>query len=103
MRAIIVAVLLAFACVFAVSSAHAQPGRWSGNQGNTYGWQLMTPEERAEHQTKLRGLTEYSACKDYVDSHRNRMDERAKEKGLTLPATRRNNPCDRMKARGFLK
>lgn len=97
--ATIIAILLA--ALFA-SSAVARPWRWSGNQRNTYGWQLMTPQERAEHQTKLRGFTEYDACKEYVDEHHKQMEERAKEKGVAPPVMRRN-PCDTMKARGILK
>ncbi len=95
-----VAVTLAFAMTFAL--AEARPYRWAGNQGNTAGWQLMTPAERTEHQAKLRSFTEYEACKEYVDGHHKQMEERAREKGVAVPVMRRN-PCDTMKARGVLK
>jgi hypothetical protein len=85
-----------------VSLSYAEPWRWRGNQKNTYGWQLMTPEERNEHQAKLRGFIEYEACKQYIDDHHNLMVQRAKEKGIAPPAMRRN-PCDTMKAKGVLK
>ena len=84
------------------TAAMAKPWRWSGNQKNTAGWQLMTPEERIEHQTKLRGFTEYNSCKEYVDEHHKKMEERAKEKGVAVPVMRQN-PCDTMKAKGILK
>jgi hypothetical protein len=84
------------------STAYAKPWRWQGNQDNTYGWQLMTPQERTEHQTKLRSFTEYAACKEYVDEHHKQMEERAREKGIAPPVMRRN-PCDTMKAKGVLK
>jgi len=96
----VVAVTLALAMTFAV--AEARPWRWQGSQQNTYGWQLMTAEERTEHQAKLRSFTEYSACKEYVDAHHTKMEERAKEKGITTPMVKRN-PCDVMKSRGILK
>ena len=108
MKRIISILTVTLALAFSVSMAFAGPGRWNGNrgwncnQGNTSGWQLMTPAEQTEHQTKMRSFSEYNACREYVDQHHATMVERAKEKGTTLPVMR-NNPCDRMKARGFLK
>ncbi|MFZ4536169.1 hypothetical protein [Propionivibrio sp.] len=72
------------------------------NQGNTTGWSLMTPEERTEHQTKMRAVKTYDECKLLQTEHHAAMEVRAKEKGVTLP-TPRQNGCDRMKARGFIK
>lgn len=95
-----VALTLALAMTFAV--AEARPWRWQGSQQNTYGWQLMTADERTEHQVKLRGFTEYAACKEYVDDHHSKMEQRAKEKGITTPFVKRN-PCDVLKARGIVK
>ncbi len=89
------------AALFA-SVAMARPWRWTGNQQNTAGWQLMTPAERTGHQAKLRGFTEYNSCKEYVDEHHKKMAERAKEKGIAVPVMRQN-PCDMMKAKGLLK
>lgn len=84
------------------SSAMAGPGRWNSNKGNTYGWQLMTPAERTDHQAKMRSFTEYNICKEYVEEHHKLMEERAKEKGVSVPVMRQN-PCDMMKAKGLLK
>ncbi|HEX9023835.1 MAG TPA: hypothetical protein VF799_08360 [Geobacteraceae bacterium] len=101
MKRIIAITAHILALALAASSAFAAPP-WSANQGNTPGWQLMTPEERVEHQAKLRSFTDYNSCKEYVEVHRKKMVERAKEKGVAAPAMRRN-PCDMMKARGLLK
>ncbi len=102
MKRIITIITLTLALALSVASAFAGPGRWNFNQNNTFGWQLMTPAERTEHQAKMWSFKEYNACKEYVDQHHATMVERAKEKGVTSPVMR-NNPCDRMKARGFLK
>jgi len=77
-------------------------GRFSSNQQNTYGWQLMTSQERAEHQTKLRSFTDVASCEAYVMEHHQVMEEKAKAKGITL-LVRRQDPCAMMKARGLLK
>lgn len=102
MKAIVTTVAVTLALAMTIAAAEAQAWRWHGNQQNTYGWQLMTPQERADHQAKLRSFTDYAACKEYVDGHHAKMEERAKEKGMTPPVVRRN-PCDVMKARGTLK
>ncbi|MDD2500125.1 MAG: hypothetical protein PHN92_04820 [Geobacter sp.] len=102
MKTIITTVGLTLALAMSFAITEARPYRWQGNQQNTFGWQLMTANERTEHQAKLRSFTEYTACKEYVDEHHKKMEERAKEKGITTPMVKRN-PCDLMKARGVLK
>jgi hypothetical protein len=102
MRTITTTLIAILVAALFASAAMAKPWRWSGNQQNTAGWQLMTPTERTEHQTKLRGFTEYAACKEYVDEHHKKMEERAKEKGVAMPVMRQN-PCDTMKTKGVLK
>ena len=72
------------------------------NQGNTPGWSLMTPEERQAHQAKMLQAKTYDECKQLQSEHRSVMEERAKAKGITLPAARQNR-CDNLKARGLLK
>ncbi|MBT1070347.1 hypothetical protein [Pelotalea chapellei] len=89
--------------VFAtVSVSYGKSWRWQGNQQNTYGWQLMTPEERTEHQNKLRSFKDFGACKEYIDEHHKQMEERAKERGITPPVMKRN-PCETMKSKSMLK
>jgi hypothetical protein len=76
---------------------------WAADQSNTTGWQLMTPAERTEHQTKMRSFKTYEECKTYQQEHHARLEPRAKEKGMTLPAAGSGYGCDNMKMRGFLK
>ena len=102
MKRIVTTIALNLAISLSVSSAFARPWRWDANQKNTAGWQLMTPEERTEHRIKMRSFTEYNACKEYVDEHHKKMEERAKEKGVAAPVMKRN-ACDVMKAKGILK
>jgi len=95
-------ITIACAVSLVVSSAFAHQWCWTCNQCNTYGWQLMTPEERKEHQVKLTGFTEYSNCKEYLDTQHKEMEKRARGKGIQLPAMEQN-PCDEMKGKGLLK
>jgi hypothetical protein len=102
MRRITTTLIATLVAALFASAAMAGPWRWTGNQQNTAGWQLMTPAERTEHQAKLHSFTEYNACKEYVDEHHKKMEDRAKEKGVAVPVMRQN-PCDMMKAKGILK
>lgn len=72
------------------------------NQNNMQGWTLMTPAERTAQQTRMRAVKTYDECKLVQAEHRSAMEARAKEKGVTLPVPRQNG-CDNMKARGFIK
>ena len=72
------------------------------SQTNTPGWTLMTAEERTALQTKMRAVQTYDECKLLQAEHHQAMQARAKEKGVTLNVPRQNS-CDRMKARGWIK
>jgi hypothetical protein len=73
------------------------PGtRWGRTQ--TPGWSMMTEAERQEHATRMRGFKNYEECKAYVDQHREQMAARAKERGQTVPAQPRRDPCGGLKA-----
>ncbi|HVK55208.1 MAG TPA: hypothetical protein VM532_09295 [Burkholderiales bacterium] len=72
-----------------IGSALAR-GPWRANEGNTTGWYLMSPEERLEHQAKIRAFRSYDACHAYQLQHHRVMAARAAEKGLQLPAERRD-------------
>ena len=50
-----------------------------------YGWQLMTQQERNEYQQKMRSLNTNEAREQYRLEHHKMMQERAKERGVTLP------------------
>jgi hypothetical protein len=76
--------------------------RFGWNNKNTTGWSLMTAQERIANQTKMRAVTTYDECKILQDENHKIMAARAKEKGVVLP-TPRQNGCNVMKARGFIK
>lgn len=50
-----------------------------------YGSQLMTREERIEHRNKMRSLKTPEEREAYRQEHHRLMQERAKERGVTLP------------------
>ena len=50
-----------------------------------YGWQLMTPEERAEHRQTMRSLESEKDRAAYRLKHHETMRARAAEQGVTLP------------------
>lgn len=50
-----------------------------------YGSQLMTREERAEYRTKMRSLKTSEEREAFRMEHHKKMQERAREKGKTLP------------------
>jgi len=110
--------LMTFAAVMSVTTAFAQPGPGMGSSGmgdpgsgwkgwawdgNTVpGWQMMTTDERAEHQHKMRNMKTVDDCEVYHKEHRQLMEQRAKDKGVTLAMPQRD-PCEMMKARGIIK
>jgi hypothetical protein len=52
-----------------------------------YGSQLMTRQERIEHRNQMRTLKTQEERNAYRTEHHRKMQERAKEKGVTLPDT----------------
>ena len=50
-----------------------------------YGYQLMTEQERIEHQNKMRSLRTAEERERYRQEHHKKMQERAKQQGLSLP------------------
>jgi len=67
---------------------------WRMNRRNTPGMGLMTPEERRAHRDKMRSMKTAEECQAYMTEHHAQMAERAKAKGITLPAPR-SNACMR--------
>lgn len=76
--------------------------RFQFDQGNTFGWRLMSAEERTAHRDKMLSAKTYDECKAAQAEQHQLMQARANEKHMTL-APPRQNACDRMKARGLLK
>jgi len=79
----------------AVFSAEAR-GPWRASEENTRGWQFMTPEERIEHQARVRGFKTLDECRTYQQEHHRLMEQRAKEKGSALPSGGRDI-CEHLK------
>lgn len=50
-----------------------------------YGSELMTPQERAEYQNRMRELRTEQEREAFRLEHHTKMQERAKAKGMTLP------------------
>jgi Spy/CpxP family protein refolding chaperone len=59
-----------------------------GPAGPTAGQQLMTPEERAALQEKMRNAKTPEERQKLAEANRAEMEKRAKEKGITLPEHR---------------
>jgi hypothetical protein len=54
-------------------------------QEQVYGYELMTEQERAEHRTRIRSLKTEQEREQFRLEHHKKMQERAKERGVTLP------------------
>ena len=50
-----------------------------------YGWQLMSEQERNEHQIKMRSFKTEQEREAYRLEHHKRMQERARKRGVDLP------------------
>lgn len=68
------------------SAPAGEPGKAQlARQEPIYGSQLMTREERIEHRNKMRSLRTAEEREQYRLEHHAKMQERAREKGVTLP------------------
>ncbi|MDS4015981.1 MAG: hypothetical protein RKP46_16760 [Candidatus Accumulibacter sp.] len=88
--------LVTFYALALSASVHAG-GPWRASEANTRGWQLMTPEERIEHQARIRGFRTYEECQRYRLAHHEQMEERARQRGLELPRGKRDI-CEHLQA-----
>lgn len=59
----------------------------------TPGWSMMTAEERAAHQKAMSEARTQAECAAARDQHHQAMTERAKARGLTVPARPRRDVC----------
>jgi hypothetical protein len=78
-------VIFCFVWLFAGVSLAADLPQ-SQQQDRAYGRNLMTPEERVEHRTKMRSFKTNEERERYRIEHHNKM----KERGITLPDQPRN-------------
>ena len=58
---------------------------------------MMTPAERQAHQERMRSMTSAADCNAYMAGHRQQMAERAKERGMSMPAQPRRDACAGLK------
>lgn len=65
-------------------------GPWRASEGNTRGWQLMSPEERIEHQRQVRSFATLAECRTYQRQHHALMEERVRQRGKALPGSRQD-------------
>lgn len=49
-----------------------------------YGYKLMSPLERAEYKAEMRSLKSEEERQEFLQEHREEMDERADEEGVKL-------------------
>lgn len=70
-------------------------------QDQIYGNHLMTEQERLQHRNKMRSLKTAQERETYQLEHHKRMQERAKEKGVTLPDEPMMHPGGGMGAGGM--
>ena len=77
-------------------------GPWRAAEQNSYGWQLMSPKERIEHQTRMRSFTSYEECSEYQAEHHSQLAERARQAGIILQP-KAQSACDQLQRRGQLK
>jgi len=73
------------ATVLAADQDREQDRARSQDQDQVYGSQLMTDEERAEYRARLRSAKTREERDQIRKEHHERMKERAKERGITLP------------------
>jgi len=66
-------------------AATAAPALGADEEMQVYGWQLMSEPERAEHRAKMQSFKTEEERERYRMEHHNMMQERAKERGATLP------------------
>ena len=92
-------VIGAAALVVALSASAQGGGDMCCGKMDTPGWSLMTPEERAEHRSKMLSFKSYEECQTYLAEHHSTMGERADQKGVVLRHPR-FDACERMRERG---
>lgn len=69
----------------ALAADPATASNKSQAQETIYGSQLMTPEERIAHRRTMRSLKTAEEREAFRAEHHRLMQERAKERGVTLP------------------
>lgn len=63
------------------------PQQAQGKQAGIYGGNLMTAEERNQYRAELGKMTTEQQRNEYVERHREQMQQRAKERGVPAEVT----------------
>lgn len=92
LRSLLLPVLMALSGVVAA-------GPWHAAEQNTSGWYYMTPDERIEHQRRMRSFETYEECKAYQAEHHAQMAARARQQGVEL-RPRPKSGCEQLRRRG---
>jgi len=73
--------------VVAADQAQTKQEKQTGTRDREqiYGSQLMTREERTEHRARMRSLKSREEREAFRLEHHNKMQQRAREQGKTLP------------------
>lgn len=79
------ALFLFYGFSVAADNPPAQEKTQTQKQEQVYGSQLMTPQERKEFHAKMRAAKTAEQREQIRKEHHERMKERAKERGVTLP------------------
>ncbi len=77
--------MTSFTTALATAVVLAAPISLSHAKDAIYGSDLMTAKERAEHTQKLNSFNTQAERDAYRKEHEQKMQQRAKEKGLALP------------------
>lgn len=80
----------------------AAAGPWHAAPQNTSGWYYMTPEERIEHQRRMRSFQTYEDCKAYQAQHHAELARRALQHGVELQAHAESG-CEQLRKRGHFQ
>jgi hypothetical protein len=70
-------------------------GRWGAD--HTPGWATMSPQEREEHRARMQSARTYEECRRELETHHQRMVERARERGQAMPQQPMRDPCSDLK------
>lgn len=72
---------------------------WYASGDHFRGAQLLSPEERKAHVSRLQGMRSFDECRTYMQAHYLEIDRRAKEKYVALPPVQ-GDPCEVMRTMG---
>ena len=70
---------------FSIAAETAQTrDQYQLQERDMYGWELMTPNERAEYRKKMQNMHTQGERDQYRIEHHEQMQERARERGVDL-------------------